>query len=113
MRRGVQRNQFVSRLPSTERKVREWPDRLDDAAERPEWLGSAHLVGGPPGEVDQRSHGKSQLHGGRGDDQPLLGACEVAPPLFRRHEVTVAQGERQGVPRVLRRSCLASGDFRL
>ena len=36
MRRGVQRAQLVSTLPSTERKVREWPDRLDDAAEHPE-----------------------------------------------------------------------------
>ena len=65
----------VSAWPSTEHKVRQWPDRLEEAAEHPEWLGSAHLVGGPPREVDQRSHGKGQFHGSRGDDQPLLGAC--------------------------------------
>jgi hypothetical protein len=83
---GRERNMSVSTWPSTERKVREWPDRLDEAAEQPELFGSAHLASGAPGEVDERSRGESHLHSGQGDGQPLLGACQVTPPLHRRHD---------------------------
>ena len=54
----------MSTRSSTERKVREGPDRLDKATEHPEWLGSAHLVGGPPSEVDKRSRGESRQASG-------------------------------------------------
>jgi hypothetical protein len=75
-----------SAWPPTEHKVREGPDRLNEAAEHPEWLGSAHLIRGPPGEVNERNRSENQLHGARGDDQPLLGACQVTPLLFRSHD---------------------------
>ena len=70
----------------SEDEVREWSDWLDEAAEEPEWLGSADLAGGPPREVDKRSCCESQLHGGQAEDQPLLGRCQVAPPLLRGHD---------------------------
>ena len=57
-------NKSLSTRTSAERKVREWPDRLNDAAEHPERLGSAYLVGGSPGEVHEGSRGESELHGG-------------------------------------------------
>ena len=76
----------VSTWSSTEGEVCEWPDRLDEAAKQPELLGSAHAVGRPPGQVDERSRGESHLHNGQGDDQPLLGAGEVTPPLHRCHD---------------------------
>jgi hypothetical protein len=50
------------------------------------WHGSAHLIGGPEGQVDKRSRGNNQLDAGRGDDQQLLSAGQVAPPLLRRHD---------------------------
>ena len=58
------RTKSLSTRTSAERKVREWSDRLNDAAEHPERLGSAYLVGGSPGEVHEGSRGESELHGG-------------------------------------------------
>jgi hypothetical protein len=45
----------------------------------------------------------------------LLGRCQVAPTLFRRHEVTVMQGSGQGsrMTRALRLHAPDPGDFRL
>ena len=51
--------QVGSTWASAERKVREWPDRLNDAAEHPERLESTYLVGGSPGEVNEGSRGES------------------------------------------------------
>ena len=80
-RRGW-RDQVGSTWASAERKVRDWPEWLNDAAEQPEWLGSAYLVGGSPGKVDDGSRGESQFHSGRSENQPLLGGVRSLHRLF-------------------------------
>ena len=102
----------------SEDEVREWSDWLDEAAEEPEWLGSAHLAGGPPREVDKRSHGESQLHGA----EPRISPCWVRVRSLHRFFDAMVQSnarDRPGVtpdrayltPQPLRRSAPESDGF--
>jgi hypothetical protein len=70
----VVRGTSASTWPSTEHKVGRRPEGLDEAAEQPQSFGATDLVGGSPGEVDERNGGEGHLHGAPSNDQPLLGA---------------------------------------
>ena len=92
------RRQAAFSGPSSERKVGDRSDRLDEASKQPELLRAAHLLGWPPGEVDERTRGDGQFQGPYDDDDPLLRACQVTPSFRRRYTPTLARMVRLMCP---------------
>jgi hypothetical protein len=70
---------------STEDEIRDWSHRLDEAAQGPEGLRSAHLRTGSPRKVDEGRRSQRKLDTRRDKDSRALPAGEVAPSLLGGH----------------------------
>jgi len=70
---------------STEYEIRDWSHRLDEAAQGPESLRSAHLRTGSPCKVDEGSRSQRKLDTRGDEDSRALPAGEIAPSLLGGH----------------------------
>jgi hypothetical protein len=71
---------------TTKQQVRDRPDRLNDATQNPQRLGTSHLRRRTPGQVRQRHAGQDHLNRRTNEDGRPLTLAEVAPPLFGSHD---------------------------
>jgi hypothetical protein len=71
---------------TTKHQVRDRADRLNDATQNPQRLGTPHLPTRPPGQVREGHGGQYHLNRRANEDGPSLTSAEVAPPLFGRHD---------------------------
>jgi len=70
---------------STEYEIRDRSHRLDEAAQGPEGLRSAHLRTGSPCKVDEGRRSQRKIDTRRDEDSRTLPAGEVAPSLLGGH----------------------------
>ena len=71
---------------TTTHQVRDRPDRLNDATQDPQRLGTAYLRTRTPGQVRQGHGGQYHLNRRANEDGSSLTFAEVAPPLLGSHD---------------------------
>ena len=70
----------------TKHEVRDRPDRLNDATQNPQRLGTTHLPTRTPCQVRKGHGGQYHLNRRASEDGRSLASGEVAPPLLCSHD---------------------------